>query len=369
MLKNHQTRVWESIFDQCYLKASEASDKFQNFTGWQSSYTGKPILKNEMKSWVNETVSRIQQLRPKKIYEIGAGAGLIMFPLLDDCEHYCATDLSSESINYLKQYTPPQYRHVEFAQKSADDATSFGESNYDTFILNSVVQYFPSLSYLEEVITNIVEKVASGGTIFIGDVRNLKYLEAFHTSVEIYKASETDGQELLREKIQNRIANDVELSVDPAFFMGLKDKFPRIRYVEMKIKNGIIQNELTKFRYDVLLHIDKEHPKRLHEVQWDSDRETLRQEVLELKVPFVIKNVPNYSVNGDFKAMEILQANEEVPINELKSLIGFDTASQKWKDIYDLLPEGSRVELTLEVDDPNLCSMMVRPYAQDVIVS
>ncbi len=369
MLKNHQTKIWKSIFDQCYLKASEASDKFQNFTGWQSSYTGKPIPKNEMKSWVNETVSRVQQLRPKKIYEIGAGAGLIMFPLLDNCEHYCATDLSSESINYLKQHTPSKYQHVEFSQKSADDATSFGENNYDTFILNSVVQYFPSFSYLEEVIKNIVEKVASGGTIFIGDVRHLKYLEAFHTSVEIYKAFETDGQELLQEKIQNRIANDVELSVDPAFFMGLKEKFPRIRYVEIKIKSGMIQNELTKFRYDVLLHIDKEPPKHLHEVQWNSDRETLRQEVSKLKVPFVIKNVPNYSVEGAFKAMELLQGNEEVSVVELKSLIGFDVASQRWKDIYALLPEGSRVELTLEVGDPNLCSMMVQPYAQDVIVS
>ena len=270
------------------------------------------------------------------------------------------TDLSIESINYLKQYTPPQYRHVEFAQKSADDATSFGDSNYDTFILNSVVQYFPSLSYLEEVITNIAGKVASGGTIFIGDVRNLKYLEVFHTSVEIYKASETDCQELLREKIQNRIANDVELSVDPVFFMSLKEKCPRIRYVEMKIKSGVIQNELTKFRYDVLLHIDKEHPQRLHEVQWDSDRETLRQEVSELKVPFVIKNVPNYSVNGAFKAMGLLQANKEVSVIELKSLIDFDVASQNWKDVYDLFPQGSRVELTLEVGDPNLCAMMVQ---------
>ena len=219
MLRNHQTKTWESIFDQCYLKASKTSDKLQNFTGWQSSYTGKAIAKHEMKSWVKETVGRIQQLSPKKIYEIGAGAGLIMFPLLEDCEYYCATDLSSESINYLKQHTPSTHQHVEFAQKSADDGSIFGQDSYDTFILNSVVQYFPSLLYLEEVIKNITEKVASGGVIFIGDVRNLKHSEAFHTSVEIYKASESIDQALLQEKIQNRIANDVELSIDPAFWM------------------------------------------------------------------------------------------------------------------------------------------------------
>ncbi|QVL55796.1 MAG: methyltransferase domain-containing protein [Simkaniaceae bacterium] len=357
MLKNHQKKIWESIFDQCYLRASEALDKFQNFTGWQSSYTGEPIPKKEMKSWVNETVSRIQRLKPKKIYEIGAGAGLIMFPLLDDCEYYYATDLSSESINYLKQHTPSKYQHTEFSQKSADDASSFAENYYDAFILNSVVQYFPSLSYLEGVIKNIVEKVASGGVIFIGDVRNLKYLEAFHASVEIYKASETDDQVSLREKIHNRIANDVELSVDPSFFMGLKEEFPRISSIEIKLKKGIVQNELTKFRYDVLLHIEKEAPKHVHEIHWTSDREALQAEISKVKAPFIIKHVPNYSVEGVFKAMELLQSDKEVSVNELKALIDFDTASQRWKDLYALFPEDSQVEPIMKIDDPGCCQI------------
>jgi hypothetical protein len=291
------------------------------------------------------------------VYEIGAGAGLIMFPLLEGCEYYCATDFSRESINYLKQHTPSRYQHVKFVQKSADDTSGFGESNYDTFVLNSVVQYFPSLLYLEEVIKSAVEKVVSGGAIFMGDVRNLKYLDAFHTSVEIYKASEPIDQALLQEKIQNRIANDVELSVDPIFFMGLKKRFPRISSVEIKLKKGIIQNELTKFRYDVLLHIEKEPRKQVHIVRWNSDREALQAEVSKLKAPFIIKHVPNYSVKGAFKAMELLQAKEEVSVNELKSLIDFETASQRWKDIYALFPAGVQVEPLLEVDDPNLCSL------------
>jgi len=150
------------------------------------------------------------------------------------------------------------------------------------------------------------------------------------------------------------------LSVDPTFFMSLKERFSRIRFVEMKMKNGIVQNELTKFRYDVLLHFDKEPPKHVHEMHWTSDREALQEEVSKLKAPFIIKHVPNYSVEGIFKAMKILQSDKEVSVNELETLIDFDVASQKWKDVYDLFPEGSQVELMLDTDDPNLCSVIVQ---------
>lgn len=105
----------------------------------------------------------------------------------------------------------------------------------------------------------------------------------------------------------------------------------------------------------MLLHIEKEPSKHVHKVRWGCDRETLQAEVLKLKMPFIINHVPNYSVKGAFKAMELLQAKEDVLLSELKSLIDFDTASQRWKDLYDLFPEGSQVEPLLEVEDPQGC--------------
>ena len=56
-------------------------------------------------------------------------------------------------------------------------------------ILNSVVQYFPSIEYLVRVLEGAVQAVAEGGYIFVGDVRSLPLLEAFHTSVELQRAS------------------------------------------------------------------------------------------------------------------------------------------------------------------------------------
>ena len=55
-------------------------------------------------------------------------------------------------------------------------------------ILNSVVQYFPSIDYLLRVLEGAVNAVAPGGSIFVGDVRSLPLLEAFHASVHCHQA-------------------------------------------------------------------------------------------------------------------------------------------------------------------------------------
>jgi len=53
------------------------------------------------------------------------------------------------------------------------------------------VQYFPSLDYLLRVLEGAVRAVAPGGFIFIGDVRSLPLLSAFHASVQLYQADPT----------------------------------------------------------------------------------------------------------------------------------------------------------------------------------
>jgi len=58
-------------------------------------------------------------------------------------------------------------------------------------IINSVVQYFPSVEYLVKVLEQTIKQVRPEGSIFIGDVRSLPLLRAFHTSVQLYQASDT----------------------------------------------------------------------------------------------------------------------------------------------------------------------------------
>ena len=57
-------------------------------------------------------------------------------------------------------------------------------------MINSVVQYFPTVDYLVRVLEGAARIVKPGGTIFVGDVRSLPLLETFHLSVELYRAAD-----------------------------------------------------------------------------------------------------------------------------------------------------------------------------------
>src|SRR6185369_739815 len=93
-----------------------------------------------------------------------------------------------------------------------------------------------------------------GGSIFIGDVRSLPLLEAFHLAVQLHQAPPSLPIVQLQQRVRNQMAEEEELVIDPDFFTALKQHFPEISDVEILLKRGHHQNELTQFRYDVMLH-------------------------------------------------------------------------------------------------------------------
>ena len=48
------------------------------------------------------------------------------------------------------------------------------------------------------------------------------------------------------------------LVIDPQFFRGLLGELPGISAVEVQLKRGRAENELTRYRYDVVLHVGEE---------------------------------------------------------------------------------------------------------------
>ena len=72
----------------------------------------------------------------------------------------------------------------------ADDFTGMQDGMYDTVIINSVIQYFPDVSYLLRVLEGALHVIKPGGRLFVGDVRSLPLLEAFHTSIQLYQAAD-----------------------------------------------------------------------------------------------------------------------------------------------------------------------------------
>ena len=51
-----------------------------------------------------------------------------------------------------------------------DAVERLGSERFDAVILNSVVQYFPGVDYLLEVLDGAIERVRPGGFVYLGDV-------------------------------------------------------------------------------------------------------------------------------------------------------------------------------------------------------
>src|SRR4029077_7352596 len=144
---------------------------------------------------------------------------------------------------------------------------------------------------------------------------------AFHTSVQLHKAS---GQ-MLVEELQQRIGqaqrNDKELVIDPALFGELGRRWEKIGWVNTALKAGSYDNELSRFRYDVTLHLGKKEqvmpPDRW--LVWDeagSWRQALAEAArLEPHLAFGVRGIRDRRVAGAVKAIGQLYASENAVSN------------------------------------------------------
>src|SRR5262249_187747 len=137
---------------------------------------------------------------------------------------------------------------LHLLQQSAEDFSLLPDASVDTVILNSVVQYFPSVDYLLQVIAGALRVLQPGGKLFLGDIRSLPLQELFYASVEIARAEENCSTDHILKQVQHHIAQEDELLVAPAFFHALRTRFPQIRHVETQLKRSTDHNELTCFR-------------------------------------------------------------------------------------------------------------------------
>src|SRR5205085_8431801 len=68
---------------------------------------------------------------------------------------------------------------------------------------------------------------------------------------------------------RNRLA-ERELVIDPALFVELSRGYPRIGHVQLLHKRGRHHNEMTKFRYDAVLHLDCADWQPSRSVEWSA---------------------------------------------------------------------------------------------------
>ena len=249
---------WNTLYDLAYSKGPEGP----SFSGWTSSYTRKPIPDAQMLEWLTMTLERIGALKPQRLLEIGCGVGLLVQHLAPQCPTYVATDISAAGLSRLRKWMQDRadLSHVELLHRSALDLQELKPNYFDTIVLNSVVQYFPNVDYLLAVLNSVHRLLLPGGRVFIGDVRNFKLLSTFHSSVQFQRATDETSAGQLKRRVSRAIAQETELTIDPTFFYALPALAPWITAVDVQLKRGDAQNELTRYRYDAVLHAHEEHP-------------------------------------------------------------------------------------------------------------
>lgn len=312
-----QVNDWQTLWESTYQ--SSQNSEF-NLAGWNSSYTGEAIPDEEMREWRDQTVSRILSLKPDRVLEIGCGSGLLLSRVAPHCSFYAASDFSSAIIDQLQERIRlnAQLSHkVNLHQSEALDTSMWPDASFDTVIINSVFQLFPSADYAKKVIDNALRMLSPGGRIFIGDVQNFELLDAYHASVQLHRHSKEIFSSV--KKAWNKaVANEDQLMIAPDFFLQIKNQTPQITRVSVNLKRGHFQNELNKFRYDVVLHTDNAPSQSTYgntmtlEFQGQISREIIGQILMDNTVQAVsIQNIPNARLQSDIFGLSCLK-NESI---------------------------------------------------------
>ncbi len=263
---DRQVRDWASVFETAY--ESEVDTTGDVDTGvWRSSYTGDAIPEPEMREWMGATVERIGELGPRRVLELGVGTGMILSTIARRCETYWGTEISEVALDRLRlrvQADSELADRVVLRMQPAHDSTGLPEEYFDTVVLNSVVQYFPSASYLLDVLEDALRRTAPGGSVFVGDVRNRDLQTLFHSATRLARLGAGDEPAALHEEIEQAVAREKELVIAPAFFAAFGKMAKCLAGIDIRLRRGTHGNEMTRYRYDVLLH---KFPKAVNPVE------------------------------------------------------------------------------------------------------
>jgi amino acid adenylation domain-containing protein len=323
-----QIESWRQEYEDLYGNTQPLPDPQFNSAGWDSTYTGDPLSEQDMREQVESTVERILSVKPKRVLEIGCGTGLLLFKLVPHVDGYVGTDFSRAALDYVKGHlSTSDAERVTLLERSADNVSGLEPASFDIVVLNSVVQYFPNAEYLIRVLTSAMRMAAPGGYIFVGDVRSLPLLEAFHTSVELYRAEKVVSLTEIRDRVRQRISHERELVIDPAFFAAMGHRFLPFARAQVMLKRGSRHNELTCFRYDVLMQtgIGETTDTVRTVLPWDrtSDLSSLARRLSnEMPEAILISSVPSRRLQRDVRAVEVLEnANGSPSIEGLQAAL------------------------------------------------
>ncbi|MEN5057172.1 amino acid adenylation domain-containing protein [Sphingobacterium kitahiroshimense] len=263
--------------------------------GWLSSFTGEPISEKEMEEYSMNAYYKLKDLLHKdvRVFEIGCSSALTLNKIAPHVLYYLGTDLSARILeNTAFLIEEKGYQNVKLKKLAAHELEKSEEKDFDLVIINSVVQHFHGHNYFKKVLKDVIGLLKSEGKIFIGDVMDLERKADLVNDLEMFKSSKI-GKGY---KTKTDFSADLFLSKD--FFQDLRLEFKEIADIEFSEKIRTIDNELTKYRYDVILSINKNgtQPKKIikHKRQLDA-KNIVNQEAINPSLKILPEN-PAYVI-------------------------------------------------------------------------
>jgi SAM-dependent methyltransferase len=355
--ESRRIQNWRKTYDLTQSGKSNVLQPDFNILGWNSSYTRLAIPEDQMREWVDLTVQEILRFEPSEVLELGCGAGLLLLRLARRCKRYIGVDnapMVLEAIKRQMHQLGGEWTQVELLERAADDFEGLSADSFDTLVINSAAQYFPSVDYLVNILDKAVRVVKPGGRIFLGDLRSLVLQGPFATSVELFHAPPAMGLSELRERVRKRVRFDEQLVLSPSLFLALRQRWPQVSRVELQPRRGRFDNEMNRYRFNAILHLGAAPTDNveLAWTPWPKGNVTLEFLALTLRKQqpelLGITNVPNRRVDKDVLAFAELQTrNGSETVGSFKKEI-HETANQG-VDPQDLWSLGEQFDYDVQI--------------------
>ena len=303
-----RTEQWEQVYSKLLYKSLASADQAgrdptMNAAGWKNSFDGRVIPDADMEELIAEGVNNIMALAPRHVLEIGCGTGMLLFRIAPHCGSYVGTDFSPEVIDYVRERAAERkLSQVALHRLVAHELPSPPPGGFDTVIINSVTEHFPSLQYLDDLLHSLVPVMKPGGHIYVGDNRSFKLLPLFHSSIQLFRSEGTTGVAALDLQAELAMMEENQLTIDPDYFRQLEGG--ALRCVDVQCKRGRLRNEMTQYRFDAVLQVNGDTPRqgKPEVLAWRDGVDSAQQwrEVLAVHgaAPLLLTGLPNARIPG-----------------------------------------------------------------------
>lgn len=331
-----QKEAWKKKWDALYEAGAQALKSQGEANGELDDLvllrelSDKSGYEAEVHEGLDATFARLRELRLGRVWAIGCGTGAELLRLAPHCKEIYGTDYAEGGIREIERLLgTPKYaplKNVRVQVRDADDFEGVAAGAYDTVIINSVSQYFPDGDYLRRVLRGAVRAVGSGGSVFIGDVQSLELLQAHHAHDQLTRSRADMSAQELQQLVARRVQTEDELVVDPSFFHQLAREMPEIGWVDVQLRRGNIQNETTRFHYDVWLRVGS--PPATHPASWQpftstgwSSADDLSRALQSTRPEVLcISNVPNWRNAEHVDAARLIAEANERGLSDVSSI-------------------------------------------------